>query len=298
MSGRTTTSRAALPRAAALPVVLLVLLLATSGCAEDPTDRVSADATADTTASIGPASPSASAGGPSVSIEPESEPEPSPKKPKAVRGGGYASALPGSDAAELRKNVDTGPVFALEEDGPDIEEIERLVKAVERIAKQQQAAGQPTATGGSVAAAVGTFSYRYFDDGTVQPDPAWVSANIRTEEVPILGTVTGHQAMLPQLRGALREVAARGLADKIHADEFGGSYVPRFIGRDIDQGLSLHTWGIAVDLNVPGNQRGVAGEIDRDVVTIFKKWGFAWGGDWNYTDPIHFELASIVRSSG
>jgi hypothetical protein len=51
-----------------------------------------------------------------------------------------------------------------------------------------------------------------------------------------------------------------------------------------------------VDLNVAGNQRGTVGEMDRQVVQIFKKWGFAWGGDWNYTDPMHFELASIVRT--
>jgi hypothetical protein len=113
--------------------------------------------------------------------------------------------------------------------------------------------------------------------------------------VPILGAVTGHKALFPQLRGALREVEARGLADQIHPAEFGGCYVPRFIGHDPRKGLSLHTWGIAVDLNVPGNQRGTAGQINRDVVAIFKKWGFAWGGDWRWTDPMHFELAQIVR---
>ncbi len=32
-------------------------------------------------------------------------------------------------------------------------------------------------------------------------------------------------------------------------------------------------------------------EMDRRVVAIFKRWGFAWGGDWNYTDPMHFEMA-------
>ena len=40
------------------------------------------------------------------------------------------------------------------------------------------------------------------------------------------------------------------------------------------------------------------GEIDRDVVAIFKRWGFAWGGDWSYTDPMHFELREIVRPGG
>ena len=29
-------------------------------------------------------------------------------------------------------------------------------------------------------------------------------------------------------------------------------------------------------------------------MAIFQKWGFTWGGDWRYTDPMHFELNSIV----
>ncbi|HEX5772393.1 MAG TPA: M15 family metallopeptidase [Nocardioidaceae bacterium] len=28
---------------------------------------------------------------------------------------------------------------------------------------------------------------------------------------------------------------------------------------------------------------------------VFKRWGFAWGGDWSYTDPMHFELAALVE---
>jgi hypothetical protein len=102
--------------------------------------------------------------------------------------------------------------------------------------------------------------------------------------------------MLPQLRGALQEVADRGLADQVRPGEYGGCFHPRYIGHDPAKGLSLHSWGIAVDLNVPGNQRGTAGEIDREVVAIFKRWGFAWGGDWAWTDPMHFELAALVGS--
>jgi len=150
-------------------------------------------------------------------------------------------------------------------------------------------------TGTSAAEAVGSFSYRPLPDGRVVPDPRWVAANIRTEEVPILGRVTCHRVMLPQLRAVLAEVVERGLADKIHADEYAGCYYPRYIGHDPANGLSLHSWGIAVDLNVPGNLRGTRGEIDRQVVAIFKKWGFAWGGDWSWTDPMHFELATIVK---
>lgn len=148
-------------------------------------------------------------------------------------------------------------------------------------------------TGGSVAEAVGTFRYTVLGAGRIGPEQAWVSANIRTEPVPILGSVTCHRVMFPQLRAALLEVVQRGLADEIHPEEYAGCYYPRYIAGT--QQLSLHSFGIALDLNVPGNQRGTVGEIDRDVVAIFKKWGFAWGGDWAYTDPMHFEMEAIKR---
>jgi hypothetical protein len=150
-------------------------------------------------------------------------------------------------------------------------------------------------TGTSLASAVGTFSYTVNADGTVNPDPAWVGSHIRTEQVPILGAVTCNKAMLVQRRAALRDIAAAGLADKIHPGEYGGCYVPRFIARDPGQGLSFHTWGTAIDLNVAGNQRGTVGLIDRGVVAIMERWGFNWGGTWHYTDPMHFELARIVK---
>jgi hypothetical protein len=149
-------------------------------------------------------------------------------------------------------------------------------------------------TGGSVARAVGSFTYTVNPDGTVNPDPRWIREYIRTEQVPILGTVRCNKAMLPQLRAALKEIAKLGLASKIHPGEFGGCYVPRFIGRDRAKGLSFHTWGTAVDLNVPGNQRGTVGLIDRRIVQIFERWGFNWGGTWRYTDPMHFEMARLV----
>jgi hypothetical protein len=150
-------------------------------------------------------------------------------------------------------------------------------------------------SGSSVPDAVGTFNYTPHANGTVTPESSWVRTYIRRENVPLLGTVTCNKGMLPQLRAALTEIVQQGLADKIHPDEYAGCYYPRFIANDPSKGLSLHSWGIAVDLNVPGNQRGTVGEMDRQVVAIFKKWGFAWGGDWNYTDPMHFEMAKVVK---
>jgi D-alanyl-D-alanine carboxypeptidase len=148
-------------------------------------------------------------------------------------------------------------------------------------------------TGGSAADVVGTFNYTVIGGGRIAPEPAWVAAHIRTEVMPIIGSMTCNKAIFPQLRAALEEVVTNGLANELHPNEYAGCYYPRFIAGTTT--LSNHSFGLAMDFNVPGNQRGTVGEMDRGVVAIFKKWGFAWGGDWNYTDPMHFELSAVVN---
>jgi hypothetical protein len=144
---------------------------------------------------------------------------------------------------------------------------------------------------GTFADAVGVFRYNVLDGGRIAPDPAWVREHITTDVVPILGSVTCNKAMIPQLKAALSEIVTQGLAHEIHPDEYAGCYYPRFIAGSTQ--LSNHAFGLALDLNVPGNQRGTVGEMNREVVAIFKHWGFGWGGDWSYTDPMHFELREI-----
>ena len=150
-------------------------------------------------------------------------------------------------------------------------------------------------TGSRAARAFGAFSYRYYPDGTIVPDNRWVRENIASGTVPILGRVTCHRLLFPQLRGALRDVANAGLASKIHSAN--GCYVPRFMERDPSHPVSLHTWGIAIDLDSATNRRGSTGTMDPRVVAIFKRWGFRWGGDWSWSDPMHFELGALLKSS-
>ena len=159
-----------------------------------------------------------------------------------------------------------------------------------------QPAADPVAflSGSKAAKAFGAFSYRYFADGTIQPDSRWVATNIESATVPILGSVTCHRLMLTQLRGALTEVAAAGLSSSLHT--YDGCYVPRFIERDPHHPISLHTWGIAIDMDAATNYRGIRGTMDPRVVAIFKRWGFRWGGDWTYTDPMHFELGALLTT--
>lgn len=65
-------------------------------------------------------------------------------------------------------------------------------------------------------------------------------------------------------------------------------------------GLSMHNYGLAVDivLIIDGKTASwdVKGDYDGDgksdwmeVVTIFKQYGWEWGGDWKFFDGPHFQ---------
>lgn len=151
----------------------------------------------------------------------------------------------------------------------------------------------PEPTGSVSGATIGTMQFRILQNGFIDPDPSWVASNITTASVPILGTVRCHRIMIPQLSSALQEIVDSSLASEIRT--YAGCYVPRFIDRDPRRGLSMHAFGLAVDLNTTTNQLGTRGDMDPGVVQIFQKWGFTWGGVWSRPDPMHFELARIVQ---
>ncbi len=118
-------------------------------------------------------------------------------------------------------------------------------------------------------------------------DPAWEATHIATERVPLLGEVTCNVAILPQLRGAMRELVELGLAETVHS--FSGCYARRFANRDPTQAISHHTWGIAVDINVPENPFGAPPNQDPRLVAVMERWGFIWGGTFIRPDGMHFE---------
>lgn len=152
----------------------------------------------------------------------------------------------------------------------------------------------PEVVGGSSSGLIGTMTFEIRDDGFIRPDPEWVSANIVSATMPILGSVTCHRLLVPQLHAALEEIERAGLADEIY--QYGGCYVPRFIDRDPSKPLSMHAFGLAVDLNTPTNQLATKGDMDPRVVEIFERWGFVWGGRWERPDPMHFELGRLLGS--
>ena len=78
--------------------------------------------------------------------------------------------------------------------------------------------------------------------------------------------------------------------------------------------LSVHSFGAAVDLNTkfadywlwsggkPGHVPVYKNKFPMEIVSVFEKHGFIWGGRWYHYDTMHFEyrpeLLEIARRSG
>ncbi len=205
-----------------------------------------------------------------------------------------AVLLPWSVGADLGVQRPNGLVLAIDDEQVEAAPAvlgDLLVGAsVERRRPPQQ---QTATTGGS--SRLEPFNYTDLGDGQIIIDPAWVQRYIRTVELPGIATTRCHEIMIPQLLAALDEVRAAGLYDHFKPEQFGGCWVARHIDWDPSKPLSNHAWGIAVDFNTHDNWLGDEPQMDRRIVAIFEKWGFAWGGHWRRPDGMHFELERIVR---
>lgn len=55
---------------------------------------------------------------------------------------------------------------------------------------------------------------------------------------------------------------------------------------------SLHSWGVAVDLNAAWNGFGKTPTLSPGFVKCFTDAGLDWGGVWSKPDGMHFQLGS------
>lgn len=57
--------------------------------------------------------------------------------------------------------------------------------------------------------------------------------------------------------------------------------------------MSLHSWGLAIDVNAAWNGFGKKPTMSPGFVKCFTDAGFDWGGLWTKPDGMHFQLSSI-----
>lgn len=98
--------------------------------------------------------------------------------------------------------------------------------------------------------------------------------------------VVSHVAMVPALHDVFLNCAHL-------INSYDGCYVYRNVRGESN--LSLHSWGLAIDLNAATNPLGSTSPPSfqpQALVETFKKHGFFWGGNYNHRkDPMHFQRA-------
>ena len=72
-----------------------------------------------------------------------------------------------------------------------------------------------------------------------------------------------------------------------------GGYNVRNIAGTSDP--SLHSYGAAIDINPGPNARGGTGNLPPNIAELAARYGLVWGGNWKYTDPMHFEIAGLLN---
>jgi len=105
-----------------------------------------------------------------------------------------------------------------------------------------------------------------------------------------------------QLRAVSAEIEKLPLPLRRAAFPSAGTYVCRSVA---DSGQpSMHAYGAAIDLNLAVSDywmwRGGAwrNRMPREIVDIFERHGFIWGGRWYHYDTMHFEYRPELLPSG
>jgi hypothetical protein len=143
---------------------------------------------------------------------------------------------------------------------------------------------------------LGEFEFRPLGGDPIEQQASWRSANLVHVNLPILGPMTCHRRIVPDLVGALTEASRLGLAGTLDVGDTrrsGGCHNARLIrsldGGDSGGSLSRHSWAAAIDVNPSSNPFGGTPRLDRRLVDVFRRWGFAWGGTWVRPDGMHLE---------
>lgn len=96
-----------------------------------------------------------------------------------------------------------------------------------------------------------------------------------------------NKRLIAPLSGVLAALHQRGLSQAIKT--YDGCFNIRKVRGA--HAISLHSWGVALDIDANWNSLGMIPKINPDVVKCFKEHGFNWGGDFQRLDGMHFELS-------
>jgi hypothetical protein len=148
---------------------------------------------------------------------------------------------------------------------------------------------------------LGEFRVKDAGNGRLHISNDWRGVSIKWlhtfKDIPIRANC--HKEIVGPLQGALTEVFKSGLSKAIdvrNTNRYGGCFQGRISRLADDFGnVSRHSWGGALDINTTTNGQGMRPTLNCQVVRIFRKWGFAWGGNFAVADGMHFEYVGEPR---
>ena len=97
--------------------------------------------------------------------------------------------------------------------------------------------------------------------------------------------------LVAPLAAALAEAQKTGVIGQIKT--WDGCFNIRIKNHKAVGSYSLHSWGLAIDINAAWNRNGMPPTLSKELVACFKDNGFEWGGDWKTPDGMHFELSKL-----
>ena len=118
--------------------------------------------------------------------------------------------------------------------------------------------------------------------------PDWINREI--PELP--NKIYCNRDMVKPLQKAFENIIERCLQSEVKT--WDGCFNVRLIrGSSDPDDWSLHSWGIAIDINAAWNGLGKTPQMSAALVKCFTDAGFDWGGTWKRKDGMHFQLSTI-----
>lgn len=115
-----------------------------------------------------------------------------------------------------------------------------------------------------------------------------------------------HKELVPHLSEAFCNIIQRGLLAQLKTWDgcwnvrpmrgYEKKYKALFDAGDelgASRYLSIHSWGLAIDINAFENGLGQEPRMSPELVACFTDAGFDWGGTWKRRDGMHFQVAHI-----
>ena len=114
-----------------------------------------------------------------------------------------------------------------------------------------------------------------------------VPAHLQIGAIP--ARIYCNRDIVDPLTNAFTFILERGLGEQIRT--WDGCFQIR--NKRTGASMSLHSWGLAVDINAAWNRLRMPPTMSPELVKCFTDAGFEWGGKWTVPDGMHMQLARL-----